>query len=84
MDKPCKSFNGWQGLQQLSNINNLKGDSAGIAEDYDVKAGDAIPQKEMQALIQALFECVNPNITPSGIPVFLEFRKDYIDKMFEK
>ena len=55
-----------------------------LARQHAVKAGDALPQKEMQSLIQSLFECVNPNITPSGIPVFLEFRKDYIDKMFEK
>lgn len=45
MDKPCKSFNGWQGLQRFYNIENLKGDSAGIAADYDVKAGDQIKMK---------------------------------------
>lgn len=45
MDKPCKSFNGWQGLKQFSNIENIKGDSAGIAADYDMKAGDEIKMK---------------------------------------
>ena len=45
MDKPCKSLNGWQGLQQFSDIENIKGDSAGIAADYDVKAGDEIKMK---------------------------------------
>ena len=44
-DKPCNSFNGWQGKKQFLNIENLQGDSAGIALDYDVKAGDKIQMK---------------------------------------
>lgn len=55
-----------------------------LARQHAVKAGDYLPQKEMQALVQSLFECSNPNMTASGAPIFLEFRKDYIDKMFEK
>jgi predicted alpha-1,2-mannosidase len=44
-DKPCNSFNGWQGKKQLHDIENLRGDSAGIAMDYHVKAGDKIQMK---------------------------------------
>lgn len=44
-DKPFKSLNGWKGLQQLSNISTLKGDSAGVAAMYDVKAGDELNMK---------------------------------------
>ncbi|MEO8415412.1 MAG: GH92 family glycosyl hydrolase [Ginsengibacter sp.] len=45
LDKPCKSLNGWQGLRLFSNLENIKGDSAGIAADYEVKAGDQIRMK---------------------------------------
>ncbi|MBS1729783.1 MAG: DNA mismatch repair endonuclease MutL [Bacteroidetes bacterium] len=55
-----------------------------LARQHAVKTGDTLTQKEMLVLIQSLFECDTPGFTPSGTPVFLEFRKDYIDKMFEK
>ncbi len=45
VDKPCNSFNGWQGKKQLHDIENLQGDSAGIAMDYNVNAGDKIQMK---------------------------------------
>lgn len=44
-DKNCKALNGWQGQNNFSNVENVKGDSAGIAADYDVKAGDKIQLK---------------------------------------
>ncbi len=55
-----------------------------LARQHAVKAGDPMTQKEMQSLIQSLFDCAHPNLTPAGTPVFLEFRKEYIEKMFEK
>lgn len=55
-----------------------------LARQHAVKAGDAMTQKEMQSLVQSLFECTNPNLTSSGTPIFLEFKKGYIEKMFEK
>ena len=46
MDKACKAFNSWQGSRQLQNVENLKGDSAGIAMDYEVQAGRKITNED--------------------------------------
>jgi DNA mismatch repair protein MutL len=53
-----------------------------LAWQQSVKAGTSLTQKEMAALIDDLFSCETPNATPSGKPVFLEFKKDELDKMF--
>lgn len=44
-DKAAKSVDGWKGTQLLNNISELKGDSAGVAAKYDVKAGDEVNMK---------------------------------------
>jgi DNA mismatch repair protein MutL len=36
----------------------------------------------MQVLVEDLFNCNINNTTPNGKPVFLEFKKDELDKMF--
>ena len=45
LDKESKSLDGWKGNELLSSINQLNGDSVGIAAKYDVKAGDEIKMK---------------------------------------
>ncbi len=47
-----------------------------------VKGGTSLDQKEMESLINNLFECEMPNCTPNGKPSYLEFKKDELDKMF--
>jgi DNA mismatch repair protein MutL len=47
-----------------------------------IKAGTALTQTEMQNLITELFQCQQPNSTPSGRPTYMEFRKEQMDKMF--
>ena len=49
-----------------------------------IKAGRALSQKEIQTLVEDLFKCKMPNITASGNPTFVEFKEDYIEKMFTK
>ena len=44
-DKAAKSLDGWKGKELLTSINQLKGDSVGVAAKYDVKAGDEIKMK---------------------------------------
>ncbi|MDB5190547.1 MAG: alpha,2-mannosidase [Segetibacter sp.] len=44
-DKPSTSLDGWKGSQLLNNINELKGDSVGLAAKYNVKAGDEVKMK---------------------------------------
>lgn len=55
-----------------------------MARQQAVKAGQSLSQKEMLSLIDALFNCQQPNISYNGTPTFLEFKEDYLDKMFGK
>jgi DNA mismatch repair protein MutL len=53
-----------------------------MAWQQSVKAGTSFQQKEMESLVNDLFECETPNSTPNGKPTYLEFKKDELDKMF--
>ena len=53
-----------------------------MALQQSVKAGTSLSDKEMKALVDDLFNCGTPNITPNGKPTYLEFKKDELDKMF--
>jgi len=53
-----------------------------LALQQSIKTGTALTDKEMKVLIEALFTCATPNITPNGKPTYLEFKKDELDKMF--
>ncbi len=53
-----------------------------MSRQQAIKAGQALTQKEMQSLAEELFECNTPNITVTGSPTYLEFKEDYLDKMF--
>jgi DNA mismatch repair protein MutL len=49
-----------------------------------IKAGQSLTQQEMQVLLEELFACTTPNVTPTGNPTYLEFKEDYLDRMFGK
>ena len=53
-----------------------------MALQQSVKAGVQLGAKEMQTLLDELFQCSTPNITPNGKPTYLEFKKDELDKLF--
>jgi DNA mismatch repair protein MutL len=53
-----------------------------MALQQSVKAGTKLGEKEMELLVEQLFSCATPNITPNGKPTYLEFKKDELDKMF--
>jgi len=55
-----------------------------MARQMAIKAGQALTQKEMHALIEALGDCAIPNITASGAPTFVEFKEDYLNGLFSK
>ncbi len=55
-----------------------------ISRQHAIKAGQALSQKEIQTLVEELFQCTTPNITISGAPTYLEFKEDYLDRMFGK
>ncbi len=55
-----------------------------MARQQAIKGGQALAQKEMLALVEELFNCDTPNITPTGSPTYLEFKEDYLVRMFGK
>jgi DNA mismatch repair protein MutL len=55
-----------------------------MARQHAVKPGANLSLQEMQNILQQLFSCSQPNISPGGNPTYMEFKKDYIDKMFGK
>jgi DNA mismatch repair protein MutL len=53
-----------------------------MSRQQAIKTGQSLTQKEMLVLIEDLFTCGSPNITPTGSPTYLEFKEDYLDRMF--
>ena len=53
-----------------------------MSRQQSIKAGQVLTQKEMQSLAEELFQCSTPNITVTGSPTYLEFKEDYLDRMF--
>jgi DNA mismatch repair protein MutL len=53
-----------------------------LAWQHSTKAGTPMSEKEMRSLTESLFRCIQPNTAPNGRPVFVEFKKDYLDKLF--
>jgi DNA mismatch repair protein MutL len=53
-----------------------------VATQQAIKPGVGLGEKEMRNLVQDLFACAQPNATPSGRPVYLEFKKEQLEKMF--
>lgn len=55
-----------------------------LAWQQAIKPGTSLTEKEMNRLVEDLFKCVIPNTTPNGNPTYMEFNKDYLEKMFGK
>ncbi len=53
-----------------------------LAWQQAIKAGKVLTQKEMKSLVEELFMCSAPNITPNGKPTYSAFKKNELDKMF--
>lgn len=53
-----------------------------LAWQQAIKAGTALTEKEMKTLVNDLFTCASPNITPTGKPTYSAFNKNDLDKMF--
>ena len=53
-----------------------------LAWQQAIKGGTALTQKEMKVLVEDLFVCTSPNITPNGKPTYTAFQKHELDKMF--
>ncbi len=53
-----------------------------LAWQQSVKAGTPLAYTEIKRLVEDLFDCEVCNTTPNGKPVFLEFKKGEMEKMF--
>ncbi|HTL10295.1 MAG TPA: DNA mismatch repair endonuclease MutL [Chitinophagaceae bacterium] len=53
-----------------------------MAYQQAVKAGQPLAPREMDAIIQDLFACAQPNTTVGGNPTYIEFKNDYLEKLF--
>lgn len=53
-----------------------------LARQNAVKPGTALAEKEMRSLVDDLFACTQHNVTPGGDPTYIEFKKDYVEKLF--
>lgn len=55
-----------------------------MARQQAIKAGQSLSEKEMKVLVEELFQCNTPSVTPNGNPVFVEFNDEQLLKMFGK
>jgi DNA mismatch repair protein MutL len=55
-----------------------------MARQQAIKSGQPLQPKEMIALVEELFTCNTPNVTPTGSPTYVEFKEDYLDRMFQR
>ncbi|MFT3932496.1 MAG: DNA mismatch repair endonuclease MutL [Chitinophagaceae bacterium] len=55
-----------------------------MAYQQSIKPGKQLVQKEMETLLNDLFACAQPNTTVSGNPTYIEFKNDYLEKLFDR
>jgi DNA mismatch repair protein MutL len=53
-----------------------------LARQNAVRPGVSLAEKEMRVLVDDLFACSQHNVTPGGDPTYIEFKKDYVEKLF--
>jgi DNA mismatch repair protein MutL len=55
-----------------------------LAWQQAIKPGTSLTLEEMRMLTTDLFKCTQPNVTASGNPTFIEFKKDYLEQLFKR
>ena len=55
-----------------------------MARQQAIKAGQQLTEIEMVTLIEALFACNTPNVTPTGSPTYVSYKEDQLDRMFQR
>ena len=53
-----------------------------MAKSLAVKTGTALAEKEQENLVNALFACKEPNVSPFNKPTFITLSVEDIDKRF--
>ena len=55
-----------------------------LARQQAIKTGTRLTEREMRQLVNDLFSCEQPNVTPDGNPTYLEFKQEQLERMFGK
>ena len=55
-----------------------------MAYQQSVKPGKSLTTTEIEGLLNDLFACAQPNITAGGNPTYIEFKMDYLEKLFTR
>jgi DNA mismatch repair protein MutL len=55
-----------------------------LAKRASVKSGQKLSHEEMEALVERLFACPNPNFSPEGKPTFFIFDSSKIESYFTR
>lgn len=55
-----------------------------MAKQQSIKSGTGMDEREMAKLVNDLFVCNTPNISPSGSPTFIEYKGNYLEQLFNK
>ncbi len=53
-----------------------------MARQQAIKAGRTLAGKEMSQLIEELFTCGSPNVSPTGAATYISFSGDYLTRLF--
>ncbi|PWT77983.1 MAG: DNA mismatch repair protein MutL [Bacteroidetes bacterium] len=55
-----------------------------MANQRAIKAGKSLMEDEMGKLLEGLFSCEQPNMSPDGKPTYWEFNQDQLQKIFNR
>ncbi|MBI5859014.1 MAG: DNA mismatch repair endonuclease MutL [Sphingobacteriales bacterium] len=55
-----------------------------LARQQSIKTGTKLTDKEMRHLVNDIFACEQPNVSPDGNPTYLEFKQEQLERMFGK
>ena len=55
-----------------------------LAKRASIKLGQKLRREEMEALVEGLFACNNPNFSPEGMPTFFIFNASKIENCFNR
>jgi DNA mismatch repair protein MutL len=53
-----------------------------LARQHSIRPGVSLSEKEMKNLVGELSNCKSPNLCFTGNPTYIEFKKNYLDKLF--
>jgi DNA mismatch repair protein MutL len=70
--------------EQQLHLKPLENIARSLARRAAIRPGKSLDKKEMQALADELFGCEQPQFSPDGKPVFINFPIDEIDKRMKR